>query len=184
MQSRIWSSDSSSDDDDIALVATAAAVFSVQEVSNAEQRAAFYAKAGEWGGSRPGRRKYRSRKRLQGAVNIDRDYFCRMPVNAGKIPLMGEDFRRRYRVSRDIYERLRSGLLSSDSQSYQFFQERPDCTARQGASTDQKLFAAFRMLSLGSGADSVVESSRLGASTIIECLKNFCAGVVDVFEDE
>lgn len=46
------------------------------------------------------------------------------------------------------------------------------------------------MLTLGVGADSasasdaVVESSRLGASTVNDCLKNFCAGVADVFEEE
>lgn len=184
MQSKIWSSDSSSDDDDVTLVAIAAAVFSMEQEFSADHLAALYAKNPEWGGSRQGRRKYRSRKRLQGAVNIDRDYFCRIPVNSGKTPLMEEDFHRRYRVSKDIYERLRSGLLSSDSQSSQFFREQSDCTGRKGASTDQTLFAAFRMLALGSGADSVVESSRHGASTINECFKNFCTGVVDVFENE
>jgi Plant transposon protein len=54
----------------------------------------------------------------------------------------------------------------------------------RGASTDQKITAALRQLSLGVGADAVVEYVRLSESTISECLKRFCAGVVSEFKRE
>lgn len=92
MATQIWSSDSSSEEDNVVIATTAAAVFSLEALTSSEQRAANYTKEAKWGGSRPGRRMYRARKRLQGAVNIDRDYFCRMTVNSLKTPLMEDDF--------------------------------------------------------------------------------------------
>jgi hypothetical protein len=56
------------------------------------------------GGSRIGRLPNRDRGRGAGAINIDSDYFCRLPHHANIQPYLDKrKFRPRYRVSRDIY---------------------------------------------------------------------------------
>jgi hypothetical protein len=59
-----------------------------------------------------------------------------------------------------------------------YFTQKFDAVGVRAASTDQKITAALRHLSLGVGADAVVKYVRLSESTISECLKRFCAGVV------
>ena len=42
----------------------------------------------------------------------------------------------------------------------------------------------MRMLAYGIAADYVDEYLKIGESTTLECLKNFCAGVVQIFGQE
>lgn len=130
-------------------------------------------------GSVPGRKNYKKIYRRQGARRIDREWFCRQDENVGKRPCFDEEeFRSRYRVSREIYETVRECLLDWGS----YFHERRDCTGLLGASTDQKLFAAMRMLTDGCSAEALKESSRLSGSPNLESRKEFCRGVVECFE--
>lgn len=165
------SSSESSDDEIFAVIAAAAVAIETEEAERTRSRRGH--------GSAVGRLKYKSRKRYAGAILLDRDYFCRLPPHVHKTPPFDTEFRLRYRVSRDVYERLRTRLLQ-----YEFFQDRSDCTGRQGATTDQKMTAAMRMLATGGSADSVVEYVRLGTSTILQCLKEFSRCVVSAFGDE
>jgi hypothetical protein len=97
------------------------------------------------GGSQIGRLPNRDRGRAAGVVSMDRDYFCHLPCHTNLEPYFDESkFRLCYRVSRDIWENVRKGLLADWHETY--FQERPDSCGLLGASTDQKMTAAFRAL--------------------------------------
>jgi hypothetical protein len=61
---------------------------------------------------------------------------------------------------------------------------RQDACGALGASTGQKLWSAFRMLSLGIPADAAVEHGSLAESTNAECLKLFARAIVEIFETE
>jgi hypothetical protein len=90
-------------------------------------------------------------------------------------------FRETFPDAQGDIEKLIAGVLSADAG---YFTQKLDAVGVRGASTDQKLTAALRQLSLGVGADAVVEYVRLSESAISECLKRFCAGVVSEFKRE
>jgi hypothetical protein len=135
-------------------------------------------------GSRPGKGRNSNRGRTEGALRIDRDYFCRFHENAG-IPdgplFTEEEFRLRFRVSRNIYERVRMGLLAWEDK---LFVERADACGVKSATTGQKMWIAFKALATGSAAEYLVDYGRLATSTNLLCLKKFCAGVVGMFEND
>jgi hypothetical protein len=54
---------------------------------------------------------------------------------------------------------------------------KPDTVVKMGASSLQKVVAALRQLSLGVGADAVDEYTRLGETTVLECMKEFTRSV-------
>jgi hypothetical protein len=115
------------------------------------------------GGSKPGKRPNRNIGRQAGARRIDRDYLCRRNEHAVLSACFTDaDVERRYRVPRDVYERIRDKLFLWDDK---YFVERVDCCGVRGASTDQKLWAAMRQLSYGVPADAVTEYDRLAEST-------------------
>lgn len=72
-------------------------------------------------------------------------------------------------MPRDVYERIRQGVCAVDS----YFEQKVDICGIPGATTDQKVAAALRQLTLGVSADSVVEYVRLAESTNLQCLKRF-----------
>jgi Plant transposon protein len=134
------------------------------------------------GGSRHAKRPNRNIGRQDGARRIDRDYFCRRKEHAGLSACFTEaDLERRYRGPRDVYERIRDKLILWHDK---YFVERVDCCGVGGASADQKLWAAVRQLSYGVPADAVSEYGRLAESTNAQCLKKFCAAVVELFEEQ
>ena len=55
---------------------------------------------------------------------------------------------------------------------------------KKGLSPLTKCTAAVRMLAYGIAADCVDEYLKIGESTALECMKNFCAGVVQTFGEE
>ena len=132
-------------------------------------------------GSRPGKLPNRDRGRFEGAFKIDLDYHCRLAQNAGNDPVFNEDeFRRRLRIPRSVYEVVRSNLLRWNDP---YFTERADACGVPGASTDQKLWVALRSLAEGCSADALVEYGRLAESTNMRILKTFCRGVCELFSD-
>jgi hypothetical protein len=134
------------------------------------------------GGSLPGKRANNNIGRGEGARKIDRDYFCRLSDHVTFTPIFDEDvLSRRYRVPRDVYERIRDGLLTWNDN---YFVQKRDCCGVLGASTDQKMWSAMRQLAYGLPADATVEYGRLAETTNLACLKMFCKGVVDMFETE
>lgn len=104
---------------------------------------------------------------------MDRDYFFRLPETAIRTPAFSdEELRRRHRVSRSTYERVRCGLLTWEDP---FIRERPDALG---------VLLVFRIIAAGDSADTCVEYSRLGESTNLQCLKKFAGGVYCVFEED
>lgn len=126
------------------------------------------------GGSRPGRAPNIERFRERGAIQLHRDYFAANSVYSSQA------FRRRFRVSRSLYNRVRATLLVFDG----FFHTKKDAAGKKGLSTDQKLTAALRMLAYGSSADSIDEYVRIAESTTLQCLSHFCNAVVAAFAAE
>ena len=53
-----------------------------------------------------------------------------------------------------------------------------------GLSDEQKMTAALCMLAYGMSKDSIDEYVKIGESTLIECVKRFCQGVVETFGPE
>jgi Plant transposon protein len=134
------------------------------------------------GGSLPSKRANDNIGRGEGARKIDRDYFFRLPDHVTFTPIFDDDvFSRRYRVPRDVYERIRDGLLTWNDN---YFIQKRDCCGALGASTDQKMWSAMRQLAYGLPADATVEYGRLADTTNLTCLKMFYKGVVDMFETE
>jgi Plant transposon protein len=136
------------------------------------------------GGSRPGKGRNRNRGRAEGAFRIERDYFCMLSENAGNPDgpvFINSEFRLRFRVSRNIYERVRASLLAWDDM---LFVERADARGVMSATTDQKISVFFKALATGASAEDLVDYGRLATSTDLLCLKKFCAGVVDLFEKD
>jgi hypothetical protein len=116
-------------------------------------------------------RRYIRREREDGHNRLWRDYFADNPI-------FGDDlFRRRFRMRRDLYNRLLSAIVPYD----RYFLQRPDATNTLGLSTHQKLTAALRILAYGSAADAIDEYVRIGESTVLKTLRRFCLAVVNVF---
>jgi hypothetical protein len=136
------------------------------------------------GGSLPGKRPNCDIGRSHGGERLRRDYYIRFDEpnpDGGYGPTFSEhDFALRFRMSRLIYNEIKDGVLAVDD----YFAQKRDARGVLGASPDQKIAAALRQLSLGVGADSIVEYVRLSESIISDCLKHFCTAVVKRFASE
>jgi hypothetical protein len=76
-------------------------------------------------GPKPGKRGKRNIGRQDGARQIDRDYFCRKPEHVSMtLTFSEEEFERRYRIPRDVYEVIREGVLGWEDN---YFIEKRDC---------------------------------------------------------
>ncbi|XP_066338609.1 protein ALP1-like [Miscanthus floridulus] len=153
--------DSSSDDDD-SLILSAARI--VQTFSNDK---------GRHGGSVEGHRVlYRDRE--GGHDRMFRDYLADNPTYGPEI------FRRRYRMSRELFLRIMNAVEAHD----EYFVQKRNAANVLGLSCFQKVTAAMRMLTYGVPADATDEYVRIGESTALESLRRFVAGVVEIFGDE
>jgi hypothetical protein len=123
------------------------------------------------GGSVPGRAPNRDRALLQGAIDLDKDYFNRL--NLVIVPRLEPDFERRYRMPRSLYEKVRAGVLEVDA----YFSQRSDAAGVIGASTDQKITAAMRQLAFGCPADAAAELVRVSESLASKSLLRYCRAV-------
>ena len=123
------------------------------------------------GGSRVGKRGNIERNHVQAHARLMQDYFLEHSTYTA------EQFRRRFRMSKSVYFRVYEALRAYDK----YFTLRKNAVGRLGLSGHQKITAALRMLAYGISADSLDESFRLAESTALECLQNFCDGVVHLF---
>ena len=89
-------------------------------------------------------------------------------------------FRRRFRMRRHLFLRIVGALESR----FEYFQLRYDGLGGRGLSPLTKCTAAMRMLAYGISADYVDEYLKIGESTAMECMKNFAAGVIQLFGEE
>ena len=126
------------------------------------------------GGSRVGRRPNIDRERTLLGNILYRQYFAEDPIYDHTA------FRRRYRVSRAVFDRLFDSMGSMDT----YFVHKKDCTGLNGLSPYQKMTAAMRMLTLGVAADALDDKIGVAESTAIVCLDRFCKVVMSTFGDE
>jgi hypothetical protein len=124
------------------------------------------------GGSRPGKRPNINRERHIGAERVMKDYFGDNPVYDDRL------FRRRYRMSRQLFLKIHNDVVSHDS----YFLQKPDATGLLGLSSLQKLTAAIRQLAYGIGADATDEYCRIAETTATTCLYRFCKAVRRLYE--
>ena len=125
------------------------------------------------GGSVPGRA-FINRDRVSADRRLYNDYFSET--------LMYDEamFRRRYRMSRSLFLRIKDAVQGHDN----YFEQRVDRAGKLGLSPLQKITAAFRMLAYGVPADATDEYVKIGESTAIESMKKFCRAIVEVFSEQ
>ncbi|XP_053698868.1 uncharacterized protein LOC128745822 [Sabethes cyaneus] len=82
-------------------------------------------------------------------------------------------FLRRFRMTKEMFWRISDGLKNHD-----FFKQKIDAVGKRGLSTVQKVCAAVRMLAYGTSSDSVDEYLKMGDSTAMLCLKEFCSSIL------
>ncbi|XP_028068692.1 uncharacterized protein LOC114271264 [Camellia sinensis] len=125
------------------------------------------------GGSVVGHR-YIHRDRRQGHDRLFADYFAANLVYSPTI------FRRRFRMHRPLYLRILNAIQTHNS----YFVQKQDAAYVLGLSPLQKMTAAIRILSYGVAADAVDDYIRIGESTTIQSLQQFCNSVIEIFGEE
>lgn len=128
------------------------------------------------GGSEPGKRADKERKRSKWGEELMSDYFGDNPTYDAR------DFRRRFRMRREVFERVVYALVEDTESNY--FTPRPDATGLLGFLPDQKVTCALRMLAYGACADQLDELIRIGESTVLETMEKFCSAVMRIFGPE
>nr|ASR75324.1 Harbinger transposon protein [Oryza rufipogon] len=114
------------------------------------------------------------RDRFAGNLRTVVDYFANPPIYNAKL------FRRRFRMSRELFLRIVASVEAHDD----YFRQRPNTVGLLGATALQKVYSAVRMLAYDILADSLDEVVRISESTMIEAFKHFVKAVVDVFADQ
>lgn len=92
-----------------------------------------------------------------------------------------DDFRRRYRMSRPMFNTVCAGVIATNPG---YFEQKKDACGKVGISPLVKITAALRMLCSGAAADSLDENLEMGEQTIIDSLKYFVAAMDDCFGAE
>jgi hypothetical protein len=114
------------------------------------------------GGSKKGRKILR--RDFEGAFDtLMLQYFVEDPVYPAEV------FRRRYRVSKAIFERVYSSCLK-----YSSFQHEANAAGKKGIHPLVKTTACFRHIAYGTGADELDEKFQISESTFGETFPAFC----------
>ncbi|KAL5722607.1 hypothetical protein ACHQM5_006110 [Ranunculus cassubicifolius] len=125
-----------------------------------------------WGGSISGHA-ILNRGRQSGASLFKNDYFVENPTFEDK-------FRRRFRMSRNIFQRIRRGLKDYSPLWKKSF----DAAGVMGFSSYQKMCASIQFLAYGTAADSFDQYFRIAESTLLDYVKHFCRDINVVFGPE
>ncbi|XP_070672023.1 uncharacterized protein [Malus domestica] len=91
-----------------------------------------------------------------------------------------EDFRRRFRMRRHVFERL----LCDVQQVNPYFRQKRDRASRPSFSSHQKVVVALRMMAYGSPVDSIDETHGMFEFTCLDTLQEFCDTIVQLYKDE
>ncbi|XP_028078895.1 uncharacterized protein LOC114280716 [Camellia sinensis] len=118
--------------------------------------------------------KYIRRDRRQGHERLFIDYFATNPVYSPTI------FRRRFRMRRPLCLLILNAIQAHNS----YFVQKQDAAHVVGLSSLQKMTSAMRILSYGVAADVVDDYIRIGESTAIQNLQQFCNSVIEIFGPE
>lgn len=130
-------------------------------------------KTGKQGGSQPGRLQNVNRKRAYYSLLLMQDYFNSNAIYGAQF------FRRRFRMRKQLFERILSEIVEADS----FFCQRFDALKVSGLTPHQKVCMAVRMLATGNAADDMDDRYRMGESTALQCLQRFCQTIIDLYGD-
>lgn len=88
-----------------------------------------------------------------------------------------ESFRRRFRMSRRLFERIVNDLEAE----YHYFQLRWDARGKKGLTPIQKCHSAIRQLAYGVSGDGLDDYLRMGEKTSRDSLNNFCTGIIHLY---
>ncbi|GKE36900.1 ALP1-like protein [Tanacetum coccineum] len=131
----------------------------------------------EAGGSSSGpirRRRYIYREREEAKERLIDDYFGDDEYEP-KYP--EETFRRRYRMSSTLFNKIVNDILSYDVQPipeyFTYFSSRLDATGRKSIGPILKCTSVIRQLAYGTAPDAFDEYLQIDARTSRECLDNF-----------
>ncbi|KAI5003439.1 hypothetical protein ZWY2020_030599 [Hordeum vulgare] len=155
------SNDSSSDDEDIVV----AAVLVHDHIQRQLPR---------YRGSLRGRAPNLNRNRERGQALLYVDYFANTPL------FKPDKFRRRFRMARHVFNRIRDGVVTHDP----YFECKTDALGKLGFSFYQKCTAAIRMLAYGIPGYLVDEYVRMTETTCLMSMYKFCQAVIEVFGPE
>ncbi|XP_052627250.1 uncharacterized protein LOC111920503 [Lactuca sativa] len=114
-----------------------------------------------------------NRNHEEGHKHLYRDYFADYCVYGAK------DFKRRFRLNRDVFLRIANALESR----YEFFQLRYDARGRRGFTTLQKCVATIRLMAMGESPDAMDDYMRMYERIARESLYTLSKGVVETFGD-
>lgn len=137
-------------------------------------------------GSAPGKRPNIERDFAAGHLRIMQDYFwpAEQQRNDGSMlrgPVYSsEHFRRRFAMSREIFDRVFSTVVLN--QSYFRLGLKPNCVGKIGLSPLQKVVSAVRQICYGTSADAMDDYIRISESSAMLSLKHFCDTIVNKFE--
>jgi len=116
-------------------------------------------------------RRHIERNREEGQNRVLADYFVENPVSTDV------QFCRRFRMKRPLFLHIVETLSAWSP----FFQQRSDAFGKPGFSPLHKCTAAMRMLAYGTSADLFDENLRMAQSTVFQCLRKFCKGIMHNF---
>ena len=126
------------------------------------------------GGTVPGRAPNLNHNRERGHALLYADYFANTPL------FKPDKFRRRFRMARHVFNRIREGVVAHDP----YFECNTDALGKLGFSSYQKCTAAIRMLAYGISGDLVDEYVRMSETTCLMLMYKFCQSVIEVFDPE
>ncbi|KAG7367252.1 plant transposon protein [Nitzschia inconspicua] len=124
---------------------------------------------------------------VSGRIVIKRDFeaaykrLCEQYFNGDESLYTAQQFKRRYRVSPSIFEKVYQQLLGKG-----VFRrpDKLDACGRKGIHPLVRMTAAFRVLAYGCGADREDENLSIGESTVHDAVKSFCKLLIQEFGDE
>ena len=109
--------------------------------------------------------------RERGHALLYADYFANTPL------FKPDKFRRRFRMARHVFNRIREGVVAHDP----YFECKMDAPRKLGFSSYQKCTAVIHMLAYGIPGNLVGEYVHMSESTCLLSLYKFCKAVVAVF---
>ncbi|XP_013585405.1 PREDICTED: uncharacterized protein LOC106294396 [Brassica oleracea var. oleracea] len=124
------------------------------------------------GSSGSKRRRYFKRDHAAANQRLVDDYFSNQPTYDDAM------YRRRFRMRKHVFLWIVGDLSSSDD----YFTQRFDAANKEGISPLEKCTTAMQMLAYGVAADAVDEYIKIGGTTALECLRRFCKGIIQLYE--